>query len=924
MSDRYITLRAILCMSTALCIIKALPAGAQTATTNNSTGTINLDLGSVQASGYESATGGAEPSGTGSRKQAQELKKLAPNVISVLPQSVIQQNPDVNIADAFSRIPGVALTSDSGEGQFINIRGLNPDLNGTLFDGIHLTSNGSTTPTNGQRAPDLSAFPAGIVGGVEVVKSLTPDIDAEGLGGSANLLPITLPTDGGPMLNITASAGAETLRPTGIFQGNIQAGDSFAIPGMRSFTNAKPFSFVFGYSYYGDRRGIDDVEEGYDPASITANGNQADLDNLQFRYYQEHRVRQGEYLDVEFNPSPQTGLFFRALHSGYRDVVDKDRLEFADLDSTIPSGPNGEVGSDGDFTQSGVKTTARYTHSLISVTTDVLEFGGHTVLDNFLNVNATTSYTQGSTNEPYDYVTEFKGPKVTINYNVTNPEYRTYSVQGGVNLADPNLYSLSSGDLTNNPQFTEDQEFAEALNASFTNSLFGGIGNAKFGGEARFRSEGTLQYNYANPDDGPNLGSVTFGNPELDYYNSHYVLPPFPNYGALLGQTPLIGATSNPNDPNDPTGLAYANYQADISAFQHNTENVYAGYGQETLEFGKFEVLGGVRVEATNGTYRAYAATDTGNMNTNGTDEVIDYTPSTNKQDYINVFPSAQLKYAFNDQFQVRAAYSTAIARPGFNQISAATTTVAGGGTNGLNAVTIGNPDLKPTTGNSFDLTAEYYGPHESYFSGNLFYKTFNNYIFQTVNNENVLYQGAETLSQVTSYQNESGAYAEGLELDAHRRFYELISPFDGVGIDSNITFVNSSGHSDGPDVKAYQLPETSPITYNATLFYEKGPFYADVSVEYVSRSLFAVMNPVTSGFTDTNPRDADNFTSARTTVDADLEYSLTPRVTFFAQARNLTNSPLEFTQSASSQYPIQREFYDLDYLGGVRLKLGS
>jgi TonB-dependent receptor len=900
-------------------------AAAQTDSTNNSAGAVNLDLGSVEASGYESATGSAAPSGTGSRQQAQELKKLAPNVVSVLPQSVIQENPDVNVADAFSRIPGVALTSDSGEGQFINIRGLNPDLNGTLFDGIHLTSNGSSTPTNGQRAPDLSAFPDGIIGGVEVVKSLTPDIDAEGLGGSANLLPITLPANGGPMLNITAAAGAETLRPTGIFDGNIQIGDSFAIPGMRNFANSKPFSFVFGYSYYGDRRGIDDFEEAYDPNTYTADGNNADLDNLQARYYQEHRVRQGEYLDLEFNPSPQTGLFFRALHSGYRDVIDKDRLELSNTDAPNASGPDGAVGSDGDFTDiSGVKTQARYTHSLSSLTTDVLEFGGHTVLDNFLNVNATTSFTQGSTNEPYDYVTEFKGPKVTINYNVTNPQYRTFSVPSGVNLADPSLYNLPSGNLTNNPQYTEDQEFAEALNASFANSLLGGIGDAKFGAEARLRSEGTLQYNYANPDDGPNLGSVTFGNPELDYYNAHYVLPPFPNYAALLGQTPLIGATSNPNDPNDPTGLAYANYQANISAFQHNTENVYAGYGQETLEFGKFEVLGGVRVEDTNGTYRAYAATDTGAASTVNGDEIYSYAPNVNKQDYINVFPSAQLKYAFNNQFQVRAAYSTAIARPGFNQISAATTTVAGGGSNGLNAVTIGNPNLKPTTGNSFDLTAEYYGPHDSYFSGNLFYKTFKNYVFQTINNENVLYQGAETLSQVTSYQNESGAYAEGLELDAHRRFYELISPFDGIGIDGNITFVNSSGHSDGPGVKAYQLPQTSPITYNATLFYQKGPFYADVSVNYVSRSLFAVVNPGTSGFADTNPRDADNFTSARTTVDANLEYNVTPRVTFFVQARNITNSPLEFTQSASSQYPIQREFYDLDYLGGVRLKLGS
>ncbi len=97
-----------------------------------------------------------------------------------------------------------------------------------------------------------------------------------------------------------------------------------------------------------------------------------------------------------------------------------------------------------------------------------------------------------------------------------------------------------------------------------------------------------------------------------------------------------------------------------------------------------------------------------------------------------------------------------------------------------------------------------------------------------------------------------------------------------------------------------------------------------DVSVNYVSRSLFSVVNPVSSGLSDLNPRDADTFTSARTTVDANIDYKFSPRITFFAQARDITNSPLEFTQSASSQYPIQREFYDLDYLGGVSLKLGG
>jgi TonB-dependent receptor len=912
-----------------LCVTTTIGFGLAGAQAQKAAPPTELNLGNVVATGQSTGagTGGpVSPSATGTLKQAQKLEKLAPNVISVLPQSQIQKNPDVNIAEAFARIPGVSLVSDSGEGQFIDIRGLDADLNGTTFDGIHLTANDQGSPSGNERAPDLGVFPSGIVGGVEVVKSLTPDMDAEGLGGSANILPISLPADGGPMANITAAAGAETLRPTGIFQGNVQLGDSFAIPGMRSFANDKPFSVLFGYSYYSDQRGIDDFEESYDPATITAGGNQADLDNLQYRYYQEHRVRQGLYGEVDFNPTPQTGFFFRALHSGFSNYIEKDRLEFSDTDAPNATGPDGAVGSDGDFTDlSGVKPSARYTYSKYSVQTDLLELGGHTVVDDVLNVSGTLSYTQGSSVEPIDYVAEYTGKKISgFNYNVTNPDYRTYSINGGVDAANPDLYSLSAGNLNNNPQYARDQEWAAALNASFANSLLGGNGVAKFGGQVRLRAEGDLQYNFTNPNDGPTLAASDGNGTEFHYYNAHFILPPFPNYGQLLGQTPLVGATSNPNDPNDPTGTAYGDYQADLSSFQHNSEKVYAAYGQETLELGKVELLAGLRVEDTNGTYGAYEQTDTGLQSAENGDEIIDYTPNTNKQDYINLFPSAQFKYTFSPQLQMRATYSTGIARPGFQQVSAATSTVVGGAPDGDNAETVGNPNLKPTTGNSFDLTAEYYGEHDSDLSAGLFYKSFDNYIFTTITNTNVFYQGVLTPTQVTSYQNLSGAYAEGLELNGHQRFFMLPAPLDGLGIDGNITFVNSGGHADGPDTKAYQLPETSPITYNATLFYENGPLYTDISVNYVSRSLFAVVNPAASGLTDLNPRDADNFTSARTTVDANIEYNLTPRVTLFAQARNITNTPLEFTQSASSQYPIQREFYDMDYLGGVRLKLGS
>jgi TonB-dependent receptor len=372
----------------------------------------------------------------------------------------------------------------------------------------------------------------------------------------------------------------------------------------------------------------------------------------------------------------------------------------------------------------------------------------------------------------------------------------------------------------------------------------------------------------------------------VTYYNGRYAIGPDVNYNQLYGL--ITGYQADPT--------------AGPSSYAHNTENVYATYAQETLDIGKFEILGGARVEVTNATYRANLSTD--GFNT--------FTHNTNKQDYINVFPSLQLKYAFNDQFQLRAAYSTGIARPGFQQISAAESVDL---TQSPIMVTKGNPNLKPTMENAFDLTAEYYTSHDGLLSINPFYKFFNNYTVSTLANGS--YEGQP--AQITSYKNIGGAFVRGVELDAEQKFYFLPMPLDGLGADGNVTFVDSRGSYDtdvnNNPLKANELPETSPITYNASLFYEKGPIDFRVSAAYVSRNLFAV---VAGG------RSLDQFSSPRFRLDMTASYQVTPQWQIFAEGKNLTNTKLEFTQSASSAYPIQREFYETDYLVGIRYSLGS
>src|SRR5262249_16843076 len=96
------------------------------------------------------------------RIQASEVKKQAPNVVDVRSQEEIKSLPDVSAAEAVQRVPGISMESDSGEGRFINIRGMDADLNGTTYDGVRLTASNPATPQGGARAIAFDAFPSGI------------------------------------------------------------------------------------------------------------------------------------------------------------------------------------------------------------------------------------------------------------------------------------------------------------------------------------------------------------------------------------------------------------------------------------------------------------------------------------------------------------------------------------------------------------------------------------------------------------------------------------------------------------------------------------------------------------------------------------------------------------------------------------------
>jgi len=117
------------------------------------------------------------------QERALNQQKTAPNITNVVSADQIGSFPDRNAAETTQRIPGVSITKDQGEGRYVNIRGTEPRLNSMMIDGQRIPS---PDPLIRQVAVDV--VPSELLQSIEVSKALTPDMDADSIGGSVNLV----------------------------------------------------------------------------------------------------------------------------------------------------------------------------------------------------------------------------------------------------------------------------------------------------------------------------------------------------------------------------------------------------------------------------------------------------------------------------------------------------------------------------------------------------------------------------------------------------------------------------------------------------------------------------------------------------------------------------------------------------------------
>ncbi|MEL0212156.1 MAG: TonB-dependent receptor plug domain-containing protein, partial [Novosphingobium sp.] len=128
--------------------------------------------------------------------------------------------PDQNIAQATSRLPGVAIERDQGQARYISLRGA-PNYWTTLsFDGINVVS-----PEG--RDARFDSIPSAIAKQIVVSKAVTPDMPGETVSGNVNVITRSAFDFDGLHFQSKAGIGFAELGDRREYEGSLVVSDRF-------------------------------------------------------------------------------------------------------------------------------------------------------------------------------------------------------------------------------------------------------------------------------------------------------------------------------------------------------------------------------------------------------------------------------------------------------------------------------------------------------------------------------------------------------------------------------------------------------------------------------------------------------------------------------------------------------------------------
>lgn len=797
--------------------------------------------------------------------KALSTQKSSEKIMNVVSEEQMEKFPDINAAEILQRVPGITVQRDQGDGRYVQIRGTEPRLNAMTLNGVNLPS-----PEGSERQMQLDIIPADQLSSIEVVKAITPDMDGNAIGGAVNLITKSALDYEKTVFTATLGTGYAKLSEKPIFQGSFNYGTKFGAN--------KDMGIMVGASYYRADRGSQNNEMEWDNIE-DINGNEIPwaLDELQLRYYDIVRERLGFTAAWDYMPNNDNRYSINAIYNNYTDIERRQRLR-------IRPG-KGDYISENEVTEAAVE---RHLKSRDQVATLYSLMGNGE--NNFgiwtLDYSASYSYAQEKEDrhlEPTFEMDEDADLLLDIS-DPNNPKYKITNLADGYEM---NAANFVLDELEWHDNLTTNTDISAKVNFKMPYSIGNNQSEFKFGGKMSLRKkdrvEDILLYKWDGDED--LLMTQFAGEFRDDHLDGNYVFGPTTDFDKLDS---FFKANKSGFEEE------YLYEDSDAATYDA-TEDVFAFYAMTTINFDKLMFLVGVRNEITNTSY-------TGNEVI--FDDAGDYFETnqvTADKSQNNVLPMVHLKYALNPQTNFRAAFTSGIARPHYEDLVPYSIVL-----DEDEEIERGNPDLVNTSSYGFDLLAEHYFSGIGVVSGGFFYKDMKDIIYYSViEEEGGMYDGYEVSQPI----NGGDATLYGFELNWQQQLSFLPGFLDGLGIFLNYTFTQSQADLEGREEPT--LPGQAGNTGNIALSYQKAGFTGQVSLNYHDKYISEVGKD----------EDHDIYYKEHLQLDISANQRIMDGLSVYLQLVNTTNEPLSYYMGKTNR-PIQREFYSWWMHVGVKYNL--
>ncbi|TLX59779.1 TonB-dependent receptor [Stutzerimonas nosocomialis] len=700
-------------------------------------------------------------------------QRSSDSVRSVVHADAIGQLPDDNAAEALQRIPGLSVERDQGEGRFVSVRGIGPDLNSVTINGTLVPA-----PESGRRAVALDVLPAELVQSLSVVKTLTPDMDANSLGGTIEVQSLSAFDHDGLFYTFSGEGSYDdnTDRSSPKFSGAISERFSLG-DGVDNFGVAAALSW--------QKRdfGSDNVETG--GAWDFENG--ARLEEVEQRDYRITRERTGFGLNFDYKPDDVSSYYLRTLYSRFKDTETRNAAGVEFDDAQLP----GELGDAEGWRELKSREETQEIKSYV--------FGGERQMG-LWTLNGQAGYSRSSERNPGGIAgATFVGDFTDAGYSGTRKPRL---------VVDPSFYDPASFTLDEvewEKTDTTDTEKNIKLDLARDYLLAGYASQLKFGGKLsrRDKDNDTDVWVYDNFN---TIGMDGFQRGQVDYALGRF--GPGLSAGAIER---LIGGLDRD-----------AFHDAEESRWNdfRMSEDINAAYLMNTMDIDDWRLIAGLRYEGTR-----FEAKGTGIR-----DGAFEAAQSSKRYDHW--LPGLHARYQLDPDTQLRAAWTNTVVRPTFGQL-------APGFVIDGNDAEFGNPNLKPLESMNVDLGIEHYMGRAGVVSAFAFYKDIDNFVYDTDLAGTGDWAGFD---EALSYANGDKARLYGIELAYSQKFSWLPAPWDGLLLGANATFSRSDAKVRGQGLsRSIDLPNQSDTVGNLMLGWENDRLSLRLSANYKSDYLMQV-----------------------------------------------------------------------------------